>query len=203
MKKIDPFFVVVFSLFCGLATAYISFDYHLSGIKTEQAKTQALQRKVNELAVQLASVEHNSSTQKRGIASVAPVKDISLDGLYKEQMRLAREEKDSAKVMRAAQKIIEGSSNPQLLPEAYFRKAEITCATFVAKENSCLADIEVLVGQFPESPWTGEALVILSSVYTKQKRYKEASSLIEIVKSEFANQKQLVSKASQLEKLIH
>lgn len=199
MRKVDSFFVVVLSLFCGLAMSYMAFDYHFSGVSLEKAKATALEKKVKELNLVITSLEEKSNTSKRGIASVS-TKAISLDGFYKEQIRSARSAKDARKVSEFAQKIIAGSVDPELLAEAYFGKAEISCATYLVKENSCLDDIEILISQFPDTVWAGEGLIVLSSVYSKQKRYKEAGSLIAIVKNEFADKKNLIAKANQVEK---
>ncbi|MBC7466940.1 MAG: hypothetical protein H7256_13205 [Bdellovibrio sp.] len=200
MRKVDTFFVVIMLLFCGLGTSYMAFDYHFSGVQIEKSKNVVLEKQVKELNLVITSLEEKSNPSKRGIASVAAAKSISLDGFYKEQIREARAAKDASKVNEIAQKIISSSIDPELLAEAYFGKAEISCATYLIKENSCLADIEILVSQFPESVWAGEGLIVLSTVYSKQKRYKEANSLIQIVKNEFASQKKLIVKADQLEK---
>lgn len=199
MRKVDLFFVVILILFCGLVTSYISFDYHLSGVAFEKSKNKILEHQVSQLNLVVESLKADGP-QSRGIASVGPSKTISLDGFYKEQLNSARAEKNSKKVLEISQKIIINSIDSELLAHAYFSKAEISCATYLIKENSCLADIEILVNQFPDSVWAGEALIVLSTVYTKQKRYKEATSLIRIVKDEFSNDKHLLSKADQLEK---
>lgn len=202
MRKVDLFFVVALILFCGLITSYMAFDYHLSGLALEQSKNQILDHKISQLNLVIESLQAKNNGSGRSIASIAPGKQISLDSFYKEQMAAARAQKDATKVLAVAQKIIVSSVDSDLLAQAYFYKAEVSCATYVIKENSCLADIEVLVGQFPESPWAGEALIVLSSVYTKQKRYKEATSLLKIVKNEFSNDKKLMSKAEQLQKTM-
>lgn len=178
----------------------MAFDYHFSGVGIEKSKNVVLEKELKELNLVITSLENKSETSKRGIASVSATKSIPMDGFYKEQLRSARAAKDAVKVAELAQKIIASAIDPEILAEAYFGKAEISCATYLIKENSCLGDIEILVSQFPESVWAGEGLIVLSTVYSKQKRYKEASSLIKIVKNEFADQKKLLVKADQLEK---
>lgn len=203
MRKVDLFFVVALILFCGLITSYMAFDYHLSGITLEQNKNKILEHKISQLNLVIESLQAKNNGTGRSIASIGPNgKTISLDSFYKEQMAAARAQKDATRVLSVAQKIIASSADTDLLAQAYFYKSEISCATYVIKENSCLADVEVLVGQFPESVWAGEALIVLSSVYTKQKRYKEANSLLKIVKNEFSSDKKLMSKADQLQKTM-
>lgn len=201
MRKVDSFFVLILVLFFGLATAYISFDYHLSGVSFEKSKNETLQRQLSQLNLVVESLQAQASPN-RGIASVGPTKMITLDGLYKEQLTAARVSKDSKKVTALSEKIIGSSLDPDLLAQAYFLKAELSCATYLIKENTCLSEIETLISQFPESVWAGEGLLVLSAIYSKQKRYKEANSLLKIVKAEFQNQKSLLVKASQLEKTM-
>ena len=201
MKKIDLFFVVALILFSALATAYMSFDYHLSGVALHKKKNEILENKISQLNLVVETMQAKTNPKQRGIASIgSSSKAISLDPLYKQQMRAARINKDSQKVLDLAQKIISESIDSDSLAEAYFAKAEVSCATYLKKENTCLSDIEVLISQFPDSVWAGEGLIVLSWVYAKQKRYKEAESLIGIVKSEFSGQKKLISKAQQIEK---
>ena len=87
---------------------------------------------------------------------------------------------------RITNKIISNSLNPDLLAEAYFEKANLSCQNSSSlNEQSCLEDIEIVVAQFPESKWAKESLLLLSTVYTKLRRFKEAESVMKIVKSEF------------------
>lgn len=201
MRKVDSFFILILVLFFGLATAYVSFDYHLSGVAFEKSKNEILQHQLSQLNLVVESLQAQASPG-RGIASIGPAKTIALDGLFKEQLTAARASKDSQKVLALTEKIISSSLDPELLAQAYFLKAELSCATYLIKENSCLSEIEVLISQFPESTWAGEGLFVLSAVYSKQKRYKEANSLLKIIKTEFPGQKSLLVKANQLEKTM-
>ena len=85
------------------------------------------------------------------------------------------------------EKIIKNSVDSDLLAEAYFERASLSCqsSSNTFKDETCLEDVEMIVSQFPESKWAKESLILLSSVYTKLRRFKEAESVTKIVKSEF------------------
>lgn len=204
-KKIDSFFVLILILFAGLGVAYFSFDYHLSGVTFEKQKNLKLEEKIAQLNVLVeahgSKAEHMN--QGRSIASIQPVKEISLDSLYKEQLKVAVNEKNKKNILEISQKIIANSADSDFLAQAYFRRADVECESINTKEANCLNDIETLVSQFPESNWAGEGLLLLSHVYLKQKKYKEAQSILKIVKSEFSNQSVLMSKVHLMEKTIN
>ncbi|MFZ3229291.1 MAG: hypothetical protein WA160_03725 [Pseudobdellovibrio sp.] len=200
MKKVDLFFVVILFLVSALAVTFISFDYHLSGIAFEKNKNKILEQKISKLNLIIEAYETKENPVKRGLASIGSVKAISMDELYIEQLKTIRVEKNKKISGALVQKIIANSINPEILAQAYYVKAEINCATYLTKENSCLSDIEIIIGQFPESEWAGDGLILLSEVYAKQRRFKEASSVLKIVRTEFPKQQRLIVKANQLEK---
>ena len=173
-----------------LSTAYFAFDYHLSGISFEQQKVQALQNQVKQLKLKnnaLVLQTSNIGSVGRQVASLKNGKQISFDDLYLNQLKEAKINRKAETMKQITNKIIRNSLNPELLAEAYFEKAFLSCQdSNNLKEQTCLEDVEIIVAQFPESKWAGESLVLLSSVYTKLRRFKEAESVMKIVKSEFS-----------------
>ncbi len=185
--RVDSFFILIVLLVSGLSSAYLAFDYHLSGVDFEQQKVQALQNQVLQLKLKNEALILQASTTssfQRQIASVKSNKYISLDGLYRDQLHQAKTEKKMALIKEITQKIIGNSVDADLLAEAYFEKAYLSCRVNF-KDNVCLDDVEIIVSQFPETKWARESLTLLSDVYSKLKRFKEADSVMKIVKSEF------------------
>ncbi len=201
MKKIDPFFtVIVLILFC-LATSYFAFDYHLSGISFEKQKVQILENQVVQLKLKNEALVLQAAnfSNRRDIASVQGGKQISFDQIYRAQLQQAKKVPTALGLSAVINKIINNSADPELLAEAYFEKTVIACQGNF-KEQSCLQDIETIVSQFPESIWAAESLVLLSGIYLKLKRFQEAESVMNLVKVEFAKEKDLLLKISRLEK---
>ncbi|OFZ32022.1 MAG: hypothetical protein A2622_12380 [Bdellovibrionales bacterium RIFCSPHIGHO2_01_FULL_40_29] len=196
MKKVDLFFVMVMFLFTGLATSYFAFDYHLSGVELEKQKTKALETQLVQMKLQNEALEIRlgQSAPSRQIASIQnSTKEISFDSFYRTQLQKAKNQQKAESILKVTKKILETSADTELLGEAYFEQALAHChLTF--KEDLCLIDIENVVSQFPESKWAGESLILLSSVYTKLKRFKEADSILQIVRAEFADEKSVMDK---------
>lgn len=68
------------------------------------------------------------------------------------------------------------------------------------KDLPCLEKIDSVVTQFPESPWTGKSLVVLTNRYIKEKRFEQASDLVQIVRQEFKNEKEVQQLLKEVEK---
>lgn len=173
-----------------LVTAYFAFDYHLSGITFEQQKVRALENQVIQLKLKneaLVLQASNNESVGRHVASLKNGKQISFDDLYLNQLKEAKLNHKAEALKQITQKIINNSINPDLLAEAYFERANLSCQNSSnLKEQSCLEDVETVVSQFPESKWAKESLLLLNSVYSKLRRFKEAESVMKIVKSEFS-----------------
>lgn len=190
MKKLDPFYTLVLFIVSCLSTAFFTFDYHLSGISFEQQKVSALESQVLQLKLKneaLILQAGNSGSVGRQIASLKNGKQISFDELYLGQLKDAKLNQKTETMKQITEKIIKNSVDPELLAEAYFERASISCQSSSNnfKDETCLEDVETIVSQFPESKWAKESLILLSSVYTKLRRFKEAESVTKIVKSEF------------------
>ena len=80
-------------------------------------------------------------------------------------------------------KITQDSIRPEFVARAYYEKINIRCGQQLNK--FCLDDIDTLVSQFPDSVWTGKALLTMSYYYQKNNRVTEAQALLNIVKTEF------------------
>ena len=150
---------------------------------------QALQNQINQLKLKNEALVLQTSSigsVGRQVASLKNGKQISFDDLYLNQLKDAKLNRKTESMKRITHKIISNSLNPDLLAEAYFEKANLSCQNSSSlNEQSCLEDIEIVVAQFPESKWAKESLLLLSTVYTKLRRFKEAESVMKIVKSEF------------------
>lgn len=204
MKKIDPFFTVVMLILFCLSTSYFAFDYHLSGISFEKQKVQILENQLIQLKLKNEALilQAANFSNRRDIASVQNSKQISFDQIYRAQLQQAKKVPAAQGMAFVINKIISNSADPDLLAEAYFEKSVLTCRGNF-KEQSCLHDIETVVSQFPESKWAAESLVLLSGIYLKLKRFKEAESVMNLVKVEFAKEKDVLVKIGLLEKSAH
>ena len=204
MKKIDPFFTVVMLVLFCLSTSYFAFDYHLSGISFEKQKVQVLENQVVQLKLKNEALilQAANFSGRRGIASVQKSKQISFDQIYQAQLQQAKKLPTAAGMSFVIDKIINNSADPELLAEAFYEKSVLTCQGNF-KEQSCLQDIEIVVSQFPESKWAAESLILLSGIYLKLKRFSEAESVLNLVKVEFAKEKDVLLKISRLEKSAH
>lgn len=201
MKKIDPFFITVLLILFCLSTSFFAFDYHLSGLSFEKQKVQILENQVVQLKLknEALTLQAANFSNRRDIASVQGAKQISFDQIYRAQLQQAIKVSNSEALTFIINKIINNSTDADLLAEAYYQKSVVTChGNF--KEQSCLQDIETVVSQFPESKWAAESLALLSGIYLKLKRYKEAESVMNLVKVEFAKEKDVLQKISRLEK---
>lgn len=203
MQKVDPFFVMILFIFSLLTSAFFAFDFHLSGIDLEKQKAVILDNKVRELkvaneALQL-QVTDAASQATRKVASITPRKEILFDDIYKSQLQFAVSQKKVDDILSLSQKILNTSADQSLLAEALFQKTVVSCK-IKQKEAVCFNDIEALVSQFPESKLAGESLVMLIEIYHKLKRFKEAESVIKVVKTEFSKERELIQRLSQLEK---
>ncbi len=203
MQKVDPFFIMILFIFSLLTSAFFAFDFHLSGIDLEKQKAVILENKVRELkvaneALQLQIID-TASFGTRKTASIAPRKEISFDDVYKSQLQFAVNNKKVDEIISLSQKILNTSADQSLLAEALFQKTVVSCK-IKQKEAICFNDIEALVNQFPESKLAGESLVMLIEIYNKLKRFKEAESVIKIVRTEFPKERELIQRLTQLEK---
>lgn len=191
MKKLDPFYTLILFIVSCLSTAFFAFDYYLSGVTIEQQKVRALENQVVQLKLKneaLTLQAGGGGLVGRQIASLKNGKQISFDELYARQLQDAKLNKKTEVIKQISEKIIKNSADSDLLAEAYFERAYFSCqsSSNSFKDENCLEDVETIVSQFPESKWAKESLILLSSVYTKLRRFKEAESVTKIVKSEFA-----------------
>ena len=207
MQRVDPFFTLILFIFSSLVILFFAFDFHLSGVDIEKQKVQSLTQQLHDLQIvnEALQLESKSLAEKpmgfrtRSVASVSASKEISFDLLFKAQLVEALKQKKSAEIKSISKKILDHSANQDLLAAALFAQSNLSC-NLEYKEDQCFSDVENLVLQFPESKWAGESLVQLSQLYIKQKKYKEAESVIKIVKVEFAKDQDLIKRVHQVER---
>ena len=96
-----------------------------------------------------------------------------------------------------------GHSSPDVseLARKYFAAAKQSCYQ-PQQEMECLNNIDVVISQFPESIWAGESLVLLTELYQKNNKEKQAEDLLKILKSDFKSYPSVQVKVNYLEKKV-
>ncbi len=93
------------------------------------------------------------------------------------------------------------SSDVNDLARKYYSKAKENCYQ-PKKEAECMANIDTLVSQFPESIWAGESLLLLTELYYRNNRNAQILDLIKILKTDFKQYKSVQLKVDYLEKQL-
>ena len=173
MKKVDSFFILIAGIVLSLSYVYV---YSLSSL--DYFETNLVLKDKYERNLKLISLNNElkqlKSVKKREPATIrADIKNSDFDHLLEPA---------------------------QLAKQLYF-VAKDSC-TDVQKEMQCLADIDILVTQFPESIWAGESLVLLSQVYYRNKRFEQVQDLLAILKVEFSSFSTIQAKINFLEKQV-
>lgn len=91
------------------------------------------------------------------------------------------------------------TTDARLLAKEYFTIAQIKCYE-LKSELECLLTIEQAVTHYPESQWTGQALVLLTDFYYRTKRHSLAREVLGILKRDFKNDKPVQEKVSIIER---
>lgn len=91
------------------------------------------------------------------------------------------------------------TTDAHLLAREYFSIAKVKCYE-LNSELECLQTIEQAVTQYPESAWTGQALVLLTDFYYRTKRLSQAREILGILKHDFKNDKAIQEKVLIIER---
>lgn len=127
----------------------------------------------------------------------------NLNSLAKKLQKLeARNRLDSANRAPAAVSTefpVQVTTDARLLAREYFSIAKVKCYE-LKSELECLQIIEQAVTQYPESAWTGQALVLLTDFYYRTKRLSQAREILGILKHDFRNDKAIQEKVLIIER---
>lgn len=173
MRKIDPFFVLILVLISGFSVLYKSAEFQFSDVKANSELNQKLVRQIEELKLrnQVALIERGGGSSKGAIVR-AP-----------------------SSISPQKDKFVQ----PILLAEAYYNAAKANCDKY-KKEQACVQAIDTVITQFPESHWAGESLLLLSHLYIKTQNTAKAKEMLNIVRQEFKNDKEIQKKLKEFEK---
>lgn len=127
----------------------------------------------------------------------------NLDSLAKKLQKLeAKSRLDAASRSPAAvssELPVQITTDARLLAREYFSIAKAKCYE-LNSELECLQTIEQAVTQYPESAWTGQALVLLTDFYYRTKRFSQAREILGILKHDFKSDKAIREKVLIIER---
>lgn len=89
--------------------------------------------------------------------------------------------------------------DPNKIGEKLYKEVVEQCINR-KKDLLCLDKVDSVLTQFPESKWAGKALVVLTDRYIKEKRYEQAADLVQIVRSEFKTEPEVLALLKEMEK---
>lgn len=178
MKKLDPFFITVFSLVLVLTGIYYYTYQQTKWLESNSAIRTKVQREKGlvKLNKRLEEISKESKLQSRTIASISP------DPIESEFI----------------------SESHILLDESakkYYIEAKSKCYE-LNKELDCMKIVEKAVTHFPDSEWTGETLVLLTEFYYRTKRPQHMKDILKVLKKDFANNKSIQDKVGLIERQL-
>lgn len=173
MKKVDGFVITILILVSVLAGVYYYAHSSMNDFEDNEVLKAKYERKktLNNLARKLQKLDGRSR----------------LDGAKREP----------AAVQVALP--IQISTDARLLAREYFSIAKQKCYE-LNSELECLQTIEQAVTHYPESAWTGQALVLLTDYYYRTKRLTQAREILGILKQDFRNDKAIQEKVLIIER---
>lgn len=173
MKKIDGFVFTIFLLVGLLAGVYYYAYSSLNYFEDNQALKTKYERKksLNSLAKKLQKLDARSRLDSTERAPAAVSNDVP----------------------------VQVTTDARLLAREYFSIAKVKCYE-LNSELECLQTIEQAVTQYPESAWTGQALVLLTDFYYRTKRLSQAREILGILKHDFKHDKAVQEKVLIIER---
>lgn len=131
----------------------------------------------------------------------------SLVNLKKKLENLARAEKAQQRGIASIPMLsktdfesdIETTLEPELLAKKFYMQAKNKCYE-QNQEIECIKIIDTSVSQFPDSEWTAESLVLLTDFYYRTKRIGQAKQVLNVLKTEFKNNKSIQNKVIIIER---
>jgi hypothetical protein len=172
MNKVDSFFVLIVVLLSGLTIVYKSAQYDLG-----ETKLLALQNHYLKNQIRLLELKQ---------------KDLEL-----KLSQFAPQAKNERAVASVAETHVE--VDPNQIARGIYQEVLDQCVK-LKKDLPCLNKVDSVVSQFPESKWAGKSLVVLTHRYVKEKRYEQASELVQIVRHEFTHEPEVLHELKEIEK---
>ena len=173
MKKIDGFVITILILVSLLAGVYYYAYSSLNYFEDNEVLKTKYERKknLNSLAKKLQKLDARS--------------------------RLESENRAPAGVK--TEPAFQITTDAHVLAREYFSIAKVKCYE-LKSELECLQTIEQAVTQYPESAWTGQALVFLTDFYYRTRRLTQAREILHILKHDFRNDKAIQEKVLIIER---
>ncbi|MEQ1722604.1 MAG: hypothetical protein ABL930_05475 [Pseudobdellovibrio sp.] len=177
MKKFDWFFFTVIALVLSLSGIYYYSSVHLNQFENNAVlKAQFVrQQSLVSLKKKLEKIAAAEKIQSRQIASIpTPVQtefESELDSVI----------------------------DTEILAKKFYIQAKSKCYE-ENQEVECVKIIDTVVSQFPQSEWTAESLVLLTDFYYRTKRNNQAREVLNVLKTEFKNNKSIQAKVLIIER---
>ncbi len=200
MKSNMQYVIFILILFALQILVFTNFKEYESGLRNKAIAYEKLKEKNQKLAFELATFKNKSERSPASIAvfeSANLVKKtftepIDMSEFYFSKYRELTKNHQDELALKYLEKIKINSLNSSIVSKALFYKVQVQCKNDIL--DSCLADIDALVTQYPDSEWTGRALIFLKKYYEKHQRRTEALLIKNIIQQNFAkNQKILES----------
>lgn len=177
MKKFDWFFFTIISLVLALSGIFYFSAQHLNQFENNaalKAKFERQQSLIN-LKNKLENLARAEKSQQRTIASIPETTKTDFEA------------------------DIEKTLNPDELAKKFYMQAKNKCYE-QHQEIECIKIIDTSVSQFPDSEWTAESLVLLTDFYYRTKRTGQAKQVLNVLKTEFKNNKSIQNKVTIIER---
>ncbi len=173
MKKVDGFVITILILVSVLAGVYYYAHSSLNDFEDNEVLKTKYERKknLNNLARKLQKLDVRGRLDATNRAPAAVQAELP----------------------------VQITTDARLLAREYFSIAKQKCYE-LQSELECLQTIEQAVTQYPESAWTGQALVLLTDFYYRTKRLTQAREILTILKQDFRNDKAIQEKVVIIER---
>ncbi len=199
MKSNMQYVIFILVLFALQILAFTNFKEYESGVRAETVAYENLKIQNEKLMFELSALKTDSNRSPASIQSSAAgtqntnIEPIDMSEFYFSKYRESYGKKQNEQALKYLEKVKSNSLNAKSISKALYYKLEIQCKSEI--NDLCLADIDVMVTQYPDSEWTGKSLELLKNYYDKHQRRSEASVINDIIQKNFAkNQKNTESK---------
>lgn len=115
---------------------------------------------------------------------MSSVEPIDMSEFYFTQAKALIQKNKVNEAVQTLTKVIANSLVAENIAKVTYLKIEYKCKATM--EDVCLTDIDYLISQHPESPWTGLSLRFLARYYENKQQFVEARSLNNIIKKNFS-----------------
>lgn len=192
--------IFILVLFALQILVFTNFREYESGVRVEAVAFENLKIQNEKLAFELSALKNDSnrspaSLHQSGFSEKqnSNIEPIDMSEFYFSKYRESYGKKQNDVALKYLEKIKTNSLNAKSISRALYYKLEIQCKSEI--NDLCLADIDVMVSQYPDSDWTGKSLELLKNYYQKHQRRAEATVINEIIQKNFLkNQKNAESK---------